>query len=75
MAAALPIPAHQLRLDENQEFVKILNQRISHKIKSQFENNISTELSNTISGYYFDGHVSFFLEFTYFKFKIQYVGM
>ena len=73
MAAALPKPSNQRKLDENQEFVKNLNQRIGHKLKSQFENNISTELSNIISSYYFDGHVSFiFLEHTY-KFKILYV--
>ena len=59
MAAALPKPSNQQKLDENQEFVKTLNQRIGHKMKSQFENNISTELSNIISSYYFDGHVSF----------------
>ena len=74
MAAALPKPSNQRRLDKNQEFVKILNQKISHKMKSQFENNISSELSNTISSYYFDGHVSFILEFTH-KFKIQYVQL
>ena len=65
MAAALPKPSIQGTIDENQEFVRNVNRNIKDKLESHFENNLTTELLTSISKYYFDGQVSFYLEFTY----------
>ena len=63
-SSILPIPAYRPKIDESQEFVRNVNQNIKDKLESNFENNLSTELLTSISKYYFDGQVSFYLEFS-----------